>query len=198
MKRGWLLAVLIVIGTVSAYRSWLLRPVERGPGVLAADAPVQADLDSAPTFHRGDYEISALAAYKVRVRLLGRRAYHFGREADLSPVDFAVGWGPMSDSALLDKLDIDQRVRYFTLHWDDSSVSESIVLDHAANMHLIPADPTVHEALDRMRPGEIVELEGYLVSVKSSDGWSWRSSLTRGDRGSGACELMWVERARSR
>jgi hypothetical protein len=197
LRRPWLIAAILLVATWGAYRSWLLRPVDRGAGVLAADEPRHSELQAPLSFRRGDYELSALATYRLRVRLLSRRVYRFDRVADLSPIDFAIGWGPMSDSTLLDRLDIDQSVRYFTLHWDDPTLPEKQILDHAANMHLIPADSTIERSLARMRPGEIIELEGYLVSAKAADGWTWRSSLTRGDRGAGACELMWVERARS-
>lgn len=175
-----------------------MRSVDRAPGVLVAEDPAQEALkDAAPTFHVGEYEIAALAHYRLRARLLGREAYHFHREADLSKVDFAVGWGPMSDSAVLAQMELRQGSRFFTLQWRTPPLPEDVIFDHAANMHLIAADDTVARALDRMRIGEIVELEGYLVSATASDGWSWTSSLTRTDRGAGACELMWVQRARS-
>jgi len=196
--RGLLIAAIVLLCAWSAYRSWLLRPVHPPPGVLVADEQVQADLEPpAPTFTLAQFTIEALASYHLRARLLHREPYHRGRESDLSPLDFAVGWGPMSDSTLLDQLEIEQSVRFFTLHWSDPALSESMILDHAANVHLIPADDTVHRALDKMRPGEIVDLQGYLVRVTAPDGWSWRSSLSRTDRGAGACELVWVERASS-
>ena len=42
----------------------------------------------------------------------------------------------------------------------------------------------------------LIYLKGQLVEVKSSDGWTWRSSLSREDTGGGACELMLVEEVR--
>lgn len=192
-----LAAIAIAIAVAwGAYGAWLVRPLERAPGVLAAEEPLQSDFKGAgPHFSKGEYEIQALAAYRLRARLLSRKAYHLGRESDLAPLDFAVGWGPMSDSLVLAQMQISQSVRFFTLRWRTPPLAEAVILDHASNMHLIPADATVRRALDRMRPGEIVELEGYLVQATAPDGWSWHSSLTRTDRGAGACELMWVERA---
>ena len=61
--------------------------------------------------------------------------------------------------------------------------------------HLIPADDTVRRALDRMRPGHVVHLQGSLVNLSAPDGWCWNSSLVRDDMGAGACELFWVTRA---
>jgi hypothetical protein len=195
--RRLVLAALLLCAAAGAYRAWLLRPSPQPPGVIVAGDPDQGELGAdAPSFKMGDYDIMALASYHLRARLLGREPYHFHREAELSPMDFAVGWGPMSDTAVIDQLELKQGSRYFTMRWRDPPLSEDAIFRHAANMHLIPADATVRRALDRMRPGEIVELDGYLVRATARDGWSWSSSLTRADRGAGACELMWVQQAR--
>jgi hypothetical protein len=60
-------------------------------------------------------------------------------------------------------------------------------------MHLIPASDAVRRSIDRVRPGELVHLEGFLVDARRPDGWHWNTSLTREDTGFGACELVYVE-----
>ena len=40
---------------------------------------------------------------------------------------------------------------------------------------------------------DLVFLKGALIEIQSSDGWRWRSSLSREDTGAGACELMRVD-----
>jgi hypothetical protein len=65
---------------------------------------------------------------------------------------------------------------------------------HSANMHMIPADEVIEDALLDLRPGEIVSLRGKLVRVEAGDGWRWVSSMTRKDTGGHACELVYVER----
>ena len=66
-------------------------------------------------------------------------------------------------------------------------------MEAAANMHMIPADAGVGRDLARIRPGAIVRMHGQLVEAKRSDGFQWRSSLTRTDTGAGACELFLVD-----
>jgi hypothetical protein len=44
-----------------------------------------------------------------------------------------------------------------------------------------------------VRVGNVVRMTGELVEAHRSDGWTWRSSLSREDSGAGACELMLVE-----
>ena len=59
---------------------------------------------------------------------------------------------------------------------------------------MIPANNEVQDELDDLIVGEIIYLKGYLVYVKRSDGWKWKSSLSRSDTGGGACEVVWVEK----
>src|SRR5690606_18150372 len=105
--------------------------------------PVQGEMDSPYVFQVKGYRLEAQATYRVRARLLGREPYRLGREAELSPVDFALGWGPMSDTTLLNQMDISQSGRFFRLRWQQLSVPESTVMRHAANTHIIPASPVV-------------------------------------------------------
>ena len=67
---------------------------------------------------------------------------------------------------------------------------------NSANMHMIPADAEVEGTLKSLRVGQLVRISGYLVEIAGTDGWRWRSSLTRSDTGNGACELVWVEELR--
>ena len=60
-------------------------------------------------------------------------------------------------------------------------------------MHLIHANAGVARALGNIRKRQIVKLSGYLVEVKSKDGWGWRSLLSREDRGQGSCEVIFVQ-----
>ena len=66
------------------------------------------------------------------------------------------------------------------------------IVRSSANMHLIPADAAVAQALRGVRAGQHVRIDGWLVQADAPDGWRWRSSLTREDSGGGACELVYV------
>jgi hypothetical protein len=191
MRRLWL---LLLICTLGAWFAWRDRPIERSPGILAPDAPQQQPLDAAaPTFRKDRYEIKALAEFAVEARVLGREHYRFDAGAELAPVDLALGWGPMSDSAVLAEIAIHQRNRFYYWLTATFPIPRRDIETHSANMHLIPASRAVADRLKSVRPGHIVNLGGYLVEVRRDDGWQWRSSLTRDDTGAGACELIWVE-----
>jgi len=168
-----------------------VRPAD---GVLAPRPPLQEDLEEGPRWKVGDYQLTALARYEIEARVLGTERYRFDREADLAPIDFAVGWGPMSANALLDTLDVSQYGRFFFYETDEAPLIDfSEMAKNASNMHLIPADDAIRSELFAVREGQVVTLRGYLVEARASDGFRWRSSLTRTDTGGGACELMLVE-----
>ncbi len=169
------------------------------PGVLAPDDPVQLPLGSpaAPFAFRG-CAITPLARFHVTARVLGTMRYHFDPLARVSPVDLALGWGPMSDSAVLREVAVEQMARYYMWHTRTFPIPRSEIETHSANMHVLPATGEVARALARARRGDVVTMDGLLVAVRRPDGWSIRSSLSRRDTGAGACEVVWAESLRVR
>jgi len=53
----------------------------------------------------------------------------------------------------------------------------------------------VSSVLGRLRAGSVVTLSGRLVDIEGGDG-GMRTSLSRGDTGAGACEILLAESAR--
>src|SRR5687768_17606787 len=76
------------------------RAVDHPPGVLVAAEPMQRLVQRAPFIH-GDYQLTPLADFEVEARVLSVERYRTDGGARVSPIDFALGWGPMSDSAVL-------------------------------------------------------------------------------------------------
>jgi hypothetical protein len=182
--------VLVLWGAVHA---WSRRPLHAAPGVLAADVPEQVDLDSPARLQRGDVTLVTRAHFDVTARVLSREDYRFDAGASLAPTDLALGWGRMSDSTVLDRIEISQSGRFYYWRVKDFPIPRREIEESSANMHLIPADAGVRAMLDRVRAGEVVRIEGFLVDASHPDGWHWNSSLTREDTGNGACELVYVE-----
>jgi len=169
--------------------------VTQPPGVLAPDDPQQVDILER-SWDRGDAHFTALAQFDMRGRVLSTNHYSFDKEASLSPVDLALGWGRMSDSEVLDELRIRQsgRCYFWRPHFGHAfPIPMKEVISHSANMHMIPANDEIRKTLEDVRTGEVVDLKGYLVLVTRPGGWRWKSSLSRTDTGMGACEIVWVE-----
>ncbi|WP_144393625.1 hypothetical protein [Pleionea sediminis] len=187
----WIIAAGIV-----AIMIWPEPEITYGPGVRAPKQPLQTNLSNASGFKHQDYTITPLANFSINAKVLSRENYYSGREADLSPVDFALGWGRMSDESILQHFDISQRNRWYYWRSDNMPIPRNEISSSSANMHLIPANNQIKGQLARVKKGQVISLKGKLVKVNAADGWRWQSSLSRTDTGDGACELIWVESIR--
>jgi hypothetical protein len=146
------------------------------------------------SFQHKDYKIIPRRTFYLEARVLSKRRYRTGHEANLAPFDLALGWGPMSDDTILKDIKITQSNRWYYYKYKfPPPLAKKEIISHSGNMHLIPANLTILNQIKKVRPGQVVELEGYLVSVRAEDGWRWNSSLSRTDTGSGSCEVVWVE-----
>jgi hypothetical protein len=147
-----------------------------------------------PPFRLGRANVTPLAGLSLQARVLSREDYSSGAEAEFSPTDLALGWGPMAAEGMADRLDVSQGGRWYRYHWgaDGPPLPPDQIVRNSANMHLIPADAAVAAALARVRAGDTVRLEGWLVRIERDDGWRWLSSLSREDQGGGSCELVYV------
>lgn len=168
------------------------RPIARSAGVLVDQEPLQTPSSEA-SFGVGEFELTPRARYDITARVLAVEPYKMDGGAKLSPIDFAVGWGVMSDTAVLDHFRITHGARFFTLYPDESAIDLGTALLGSANMHLIPATAEIRTRLEATRAGSVVRMQGLLVNAAGPDGYMWNSSLTRTDTGAGACELFYVE-----
>lgn len=193
MRMTWTRLFFIFLIGFGAFHYLTQREIVHGPGVLVAEEPYQRSLGSAATQTINDFQVTPLARFSIRARVLASKDYYFGREADLSPVDLALGWGRMSDETVLQNINISQAGRFYYWRVNAFPIPREEIESHSANMHMIPADANVKKALQNIRVGNVVQLHGYLVEARTADGWRWKSSLTRDDTGYGACELVLVE-----
>lgn len=189
--RGW---ALLALALVLLYRWIAGGPIERRPGVLAPDDPVQLAPQSTDPIDAGHgFTLTPRARFSATVRVLASERYYIDALAPVAPVDLAVGWGPMSDSTVLAALEISQSNRFYYWHTREFPIPRREIEAHSANWHIIPASPEIARAARRARPGEVLRIAGTLVDVDGPDGGSARTSLTRDDTGAGACEIILVD-----
>lgn len=167
--------------------------IRRPPGVLAPRGPQQAAVADPTTWEFAGYRITPLASYDIEARVLGTRSYRRDDWSDLCGLDVALGWQRMSDSAVLDRLQIWQEGRFFWWRTDSFPIPRAEIELSAANTHVISASERVAAELGELRPGDVVRLRGKLIEAQKPGGRPLRSSLRRDDTGKGACEIMWVE-----
>jgi hypothetical protein len=192
----WLLILLLVTGLLGGIHWWTSeRPVHRPPGVLVAADPRQDNLSVPRAFDHRGYQFFARARYDITARVLRKEIYRIDGGAGLAPVDLGVGWGVMSDSAIVDRLEFSQMGRFFYWEWhgDDFPLAPADLQTHAAQMHMVPADAALEGRLKSLRPGQLIHVNGWLVDIRGPHGFTWNTSLRRDDVGNGACEIVYVE-----
>lgn len=168
--------------------------VECGPYGVPEQIPLAGSLElPAPP----GYTLEATDSYDVEGLVVSARSYSSGREAELSPVDLALAWGPLTTQAALDAISYSQSGRWYHYEWKDSQalpVSPEEIVTHSANTHILvpPGREDLLKTLLLVRRGHTVRLSGYLVQVSGSDGYRWTSSRTRTDSGAGSCELLYL------
>ncbi len=195
-----LLKSLIVLALFAGAAWWYLshRPIRHEPGVLVPNAPLQKDIPPKAIGMVGDWHLVAVAEYTLRGRVLGTKRYHSGPQAELVPVDVAVGWGKMSDQAVLDWLKISMTNRFYFYEWrDNPPIPQDEIKVSSANNHVIAANDAVRKTIGSLRVGQIVTLKGWLVNANGPGGGTWNTSLRRDDTGNGACEVFYVESAKA-
>jgi hypothetical protein len=191
MKKTIIFIVFITL--IFVYFFWPEKVITYPPGVTASEQPKQNNLRINKQWQSDEFTIKALAEYEIKARVLSRNNFAVGKESKLSPVDLALGWGPMSDQVVLDKIKVTQSNRWY--HWETESfpIPMKEIMVNSANVHIIPKDDAIKDKLDEIYKGSLVEFKGYLVEVNTADGWHWKSSLRRDDTAGGSCELFWVE-----
>lgn len=188
------LCVLIALSVLGASYWYSQRPIAYVPGILIPGEPIQTDLPKdAPPVQYGEFSLRPLARFSINARVLHRKIYRFDNESKLVPVDLALGWGPMTDQAVLDHLSISQSARFYWYSYEEPPpIPKEEIVSHSTNVHIIPSTSEIASRCKSLRTGSLVHLSGDLVEASGPGIDSWKSSLTRTDSGNGACELMWV------
>ncbi len=91
-------------------------PISFLRGLSVTDEPFQKKINyKNSAYQYNDFMITPLAEFQVAARVLSSKRYNRGLEAKLSPVDLALGWGPMSDPDIIEQFSIRQSNRFFFL-----------------------------------------------------------------------------------
>jgi len=191
MKKTIVASVFLII--ILVYFFYPEKLVTFPPGITSPGQPKQINLTEVKVWRVGEFKIEALAEYDIKARVLSRNNFSTGKESELSPLYLALGWGPMSDQSIIDKINISQSNRWYHWNADVLPIPGTEISLHSANVHIVPKDELIEEKFDEVYRGSLVEMKGYLVKISKVDGWHWVSSLKRDDTGGGSCELFWVE-----
>jgi len=195
LQRSLIRVFPVLALSLAAWFWFSSRPIPHPPGILIPKAPEQGSTAPESLPDKNGWRLQKLATYHIQGRVLSVKKY-YAMNGDLAPVDVALGWGAMSDSAVLDQLEISQSNRFYFYEWKNAPpIPATEIICSSSNNHIIPANGDVAAFVSHLKRGHLVDFEGFLVSA-TRDGITWRSSLTRTDTGNGACELIYLTSAR--
>lgn len=200
----------LAVGVVGAVAAWLDRPgsIDVPPGRTDPGAyEVRPLVGAAPIATDHGSTLLPVARFETRGRVLNIERFKPHQSLvnwvpGLRPAthDIGLGYGPMSDSANVERFDfahegVSHGLRALFARPRGAMTRQEFdaLAPHITNVHVIPAGPAVYAQLRRVRHGELVTLRGLLVNVREADGRVASTSTTPGDRD---CEIMWLEEVR--
>jgi hypothetical protein len=194
--------VIVALITIGVHRI-ITAPVESSidyEPINALNEPEQTDLtDATPIVHRANNTnliYTPVAEYRIPARVLSKHAYRGDWSSQIAPYDFALGWGNCADKEYMKGIKIDQMQRFYFYNASQKDYYKLGYIGlHSANNHVIPATKNLRHLVGRIKRGDMVVMEGYLVRVSGSvkgGQVSWGTSTSRDDTGNGACEVIYV------
>lgn len=142
------------------------------------------------------YTLVPVATYKTAVLVVSTKHYR-DEDTALAPIDLCVVWGALAQPEYLQYVTFTQKDRGCKCVYDVGSPADTPeVLSQFVNIHLIPANDYLLQAIETIKEGQKVVLEGLLVDVYLDDSIYIETSRTRTDNGEGSCEVLYVTKVK--
>ena len=199
--------LLILVGILVIMLLFMFRNFQWGKqrSIAGIREPIQTEANGMEQTVMSGYDISIYYhyAYDIEGLVVSTNNYYgFSPEDKLSPRDIGLAWGKVAelntqvgfhwqptDRGLKNKVDSQEKLALV------GSVSDA--LKQYSNNHLVALDDTVRNLIKKIKVGDHVRIQGYLVYIDghspSKKDFYWYSSTTRDDVGGTACEIILVK-----
>jgi len=117
---------------------------------------------------------------------------------DVMAADAGLLWGENAVRGLYKDVKLRVMMDHYEARWN---YGVNFNLNEAANTHLASCDGAAFAAAKKIKPGDQVRLKGWLVNARASEKpgetdpykvLNWKTSVSRDDKGEGACELLYL------
>jgi hypothetical protein len=198
-----LLALSLAALALSAGLRRRLPPPGLVDGSLLGD-PVQSAEEVAPPFEverKGVlYLVTPVAGYELRGLVVSEhdsRAFtdlsHERWKDNLNIKDVCVVWGRNVATGVYRKMKFRNRDFTCYYHYPDSATGSLFTEACLSNNHLLAGDDNMARKVRKVRRGDQIRVRGWLASYeRPRTPFRRGTSTTRGDRGNGACETIYV------
>jgi len=120
--------------------------------------------------------------------------YHDSLWSDyLNLRDLCVIWGDNVANGVYRDMHFNNTTWTCWAHWPDHATGARFDISQLSNNHLLTDQDHVKRQIMEAEPGDQIRFRGYLASYSNlGNGFSRGTSVTRTDRGNGACETVYV------
>lgn len=191
-----ILSVILIIILLFFAKTFIFKPSTHQGDI---DGPIQTNLEDAPEItYKGTKGMVGLlpqAEYALTGVVKSKKKYA-DFSSQISKYDLALAWGDLNKKEIDDTIRYSQFGRWYHFKYNSATpVGQDYISNHSANVHIIAKDKKVLKQIKKIKKGHLVTLKGFLVDVdfKVSNASLWKTSQTRDDTGSGACEILYVE-----
>lgn len=161
--------------------------------ILIPDAPIQNSVSNQSPVYIDGVKLDKLAKYQGIVLIEGKREYS-DFQSNIIPLDLIFTWGQLSQQSVRDSIRYSQSNRWYFFYNNSDKISIEEISKNSANTHIIPLNKSIQKTVDDINTGDIVYFEGHLVSVDFGQDKIMKSSLSRTDKGAGACEVLLINK----
>ena len=175
-----------------------LPPTQQQPLQALPEAPVSIE-----PCCRGPYcwKFDPLFSYDISGVVFGVSHKFSSRLADVMAADVGMVWGENAALEHYRKVRFRVMLNYSEVYWKDGV---SFNLHEFGNTHVLSCDPAAFRAVKKIKTGDQVRLRGWLVNAEIAEKpgetdkskiMRLPSSVSRRDKGEGACEVLYVRSA---
>ncbi len=196
--------VLAVVGAIyfSLREVPLPEPARIAPRIGQGE-PVQGASDREPiipTIGGYTYRLTPRASYDITGLVVsqhrGDALFNLYHQQDPGNVrDVCVVWGESITNGSYRKVSFWSGEFTCSFEWS-SALAPPFKMETASNNHLLPASDPIARQIGRLEIGDQIRMAGLLVDYEVTRNgraiFTRRTSLTRGDTGNGACEILYV------
>ena len=166
--------------------------------------PVQEPTSGETSFELDGYTVTLDYKYTYDIDALVVETHTYN-DSDIAgklvPRDIALAWGKIAEYN--DRIDFhwSQSNRWYFWRTDSYEETDAVggrnaITSQSSNNHLIAADDKIGDNIQKIKTGDHIRIQGYLVNLSANkpDGTNfwWNSSTSRTDSGDDSCELIYV------
>ena len=139
----------------------------------------------------GDVDLVIKAEYDIRGVVKGKKKYS-DYSSQVSKYDIILVWGDLNKEKHDQHIKYSQSGRWYRYTYNQERIEGNFIGKQSANIHLISENEEIAKKIKKIKKNDYVRIKGNLVDVDFGDG-TWETSMTRGDTGNGACEILFVK-----